>query len=182
MIDINLLPPQNVLTQNEKKLRSQLTIVAIALSAVFVLLVVGAFITESVVAARLVSGKQKQVALEAQFQSQAELASKMKTVKDKVVGLKTIRESRTDFAGIMASVEATLRPDIKLLTIQIDNGGHIIMSLSAPNTNSFDQLVTRFSVNNASMSAFNKALISGLSQTKAGWFNFGLEMQAKKKL
>jgi hypothetical protein len=182
MIDINLLPPQNVLTQNEKKLRSRLVVMTIALSIVFVLITVGAFIAQSVVGAKLTAEKQKQVALEAQFQSQAELVAKIKTVKDKALGLRTIRDSRTDFAGIMASIEAALKPDVRLSSLLIDNKGHVILSLTTPNVDGLDQLIARFSRDAASTSAFNKALITGLSRSAAGGFNFGLEMQAKSKL
>ena len=105
MIDINLLPPQNVLSVKEKNIRNQLTMIFAGVS-VFLVLVSGIIFAFKFFNDYQLSEKtKKRDQLLADFKSQGEIAMQLRTLKDKAAGIKIIQDTRTDFAIITTKLQ-----------------------------------------------------------------------------
>ena len=122
-------------------------------------------ITNGILAVRLNQQKQKRQDLLSQFDAQAETATSLRKLKDKISGIKTVRKGQTDFATMTASVSALLTPGISLKNLSLDKAGKVNFTASAMDLTSLQGFLPTI-----------KGILSGLRLTKNNSFEFSLEM------
>lgn len=170
MIDINLLPKANVLSQKEKNLRQKIKIGLIISSSITVLILIFLLITNGILAVRLNQQKQKREDLMSQFAVQSQTANSLRKLKDKISGIKTVRFGQTDFAAQAASVSALLTPGINFKAMSLDKAGKVNLTATAADLASLQVFLP------AIKAPFNKIILSGLRLTKNNSLDFSLEM------
>lgn len=172
MIDINLLPPAQVLSRQEKSLRGQIMRVFIITGVITVLAtaaIIGARIFFQV---QLNSQTNRKNQLLAEFNSQIKTAQELQTVKYKATGIKIIQTSRTDFATMAASLNLALSGVIPK-NILMDSDGNITINASAADLTTLGNFINTISNNNP---PFTKVVLSGLV-LNAGSYDFNLGTQ-----
>lgn len=171
MIDINLLPPQNLLSQKEKNLRSLLMKILGGATILLVLVSGIIFGAKFYFDYQLTQQTQKRDQLAADFKSEAPIASKVRTLKDKVSGIKIIQDSQTNFASIVGRLR-DVTADTRLKNFIVDSDGRINLSASTddiPRLDSFIQGITS-EINNP----FGQTLLSGLRRDPGGGFSYSV--------
>lgn len=170
MIDINLLPKANVLSQKEKNLRQKIKIGLIISSSVAAFILIFLLIINGILAVRLNQQEQKREDLMSQFAAQSQTAADLRKLKDKIFGIKTVRGGQTDFATMAASVSALLTPGINLKAMSLDKTGKVNLTATAADLASLQVFLPGIKA------PFNKIILSGLRLTKNNSLDFSLEM------
>lgn len=174
MIDINLLPPAIVLTQKEKAFRGQLLLLLIGLTilvgVVSFALFGGRFFFDS----QLSSQQQRKNQLLNEFSIQEDTAKDLRTLKDKVMGVKIIQDSRTNFASMAATLgEVTTGTTLK--SFIIDSDGRIRFLGMAGDLQILDSFTKKISAEDNN--PFSKTVMSGLRREPGGEYSYTMEMQ-----
>ncbi|MBI3559108.1 hypothetical protein HY085_01815 [Candidatus Gottesmanbacteria bacterium] len=170
MIDVNLLPSQNVLSQKEKDLRRKLKIGLIISSALAVVVVLFLMIFDGFLSLRLGQQKQKQQELLAQFQKEMPAALDLRKLKDKISGIKTAQKGQIDFAGIAGEVAPLFNSGVILKTLSIDKDKNINLTAAADSLTSLEVFIPTLKT------PFEKIVLSGLRLGKNNNFDFSLSM------
>lgn len=165
MINVNLLPSQNVLSQKEKDLRRKLKIGLTISSSLLAVVVLFLIIFDGFLSLRLNQQKQKSQEFLTQFQGQMSVALDLRKLKDKISGIKTVQAGQTDFTTMAASVSALLTSGINLKTMSLDKNGKVNLTASAEDLASLQVFLPAI-----------KGTLSGLRLTKNNSFEFSLEM------
>lgn len=174
MIDINLLPPQNILSQKERSLRTILIKILSGLTIIVVLSSGIIFAVKIYYDDQVVKQTQKRDQLTASFKEEAATASKVRTLKDKISGVKIIQDSQTNFAVIVKKIQEVAQ-DTSLKSFTVDSDGRILLSASTDNITSLDNFISNitFDANNP----FSKTTMSGLRRDPGGGYSYSINTQ-----
>lgn len=170
MIDVNLLPSQNVLSQKERDLRRKLKIGLTIASTVTIFLLIISLVIDGFLSLRFNQQKQKSQELLTQFQGQMSVALNLRKLKDKISGIKTIQKGQIDFAGITGAVAPLFNSGVTLKTLSIDKDKNINLTAVADSLASLEVFIPTLKT------PFEKIILSGLRLGKDNSFDFSLSM------
>lgn len=170
MIDVNLLPSQNVLSQKEKDLRRKLKIGLIISSSLLAVVVLFLIIFDGFLSLRFNQQKQKSQELLTQFQGQMSVALDLRRLKDKISGIKTAQKGQVDFAGITGEIAPLFNSGVTLKTLSIDKDKNINLTAVADSLASLEVFIPTLKT------PFEKIVLSGLRLAKNNSFDFSLSM------
>lgn len=175
MIDINLLPAQNVLTQKEKYVRKVLTIIVIVSGSVLLLAVVTLILVSSSFGSKLRSVEDKRSNLLANFNSQSELTRNLQTIRDKLSGAQTIYSGKKEMDRVIEDLLALFNPDIIVTQVNMEQDGKIDFTGSAPNLEAFNLFMDRLDEGKASKK-FDAVVMRGLREKDDMTLSFSVSM------
>lgn len=135
MVNVNLLPEKNFLTPKERRRRRYLLLVVIFFTITSGALLGGSFAYRYYLKTRVQNLETDRANILAAVESQKDLALSLRTIKEKVLGVKAIKSSQIDLAGRIALVAGLLPPagSISSLSISEDNSvtsGIVLANLS----------------------------------------------------
>lgn len=171
MIEINLLPPQNLISLKEKQLRVYLILLTVGLAVFVGLILGGSFTVDAMLSARLKSLQQKNDSLQATYQAEVPTARQFLTVKEKVAAITLVRADQTAFLEVTNSLIALFGQEMKVTELTISGVGKIGATVSTPNLESYKAFMERLTNGN---SRFYDVEIIGLRQAANGSFDFSL--------
>jgi hypothetical protein len=176
MIEINLLPQQNLISLKEKQLRLYLILLTAGLGIFTGLALGGTFTVDALFAARLKSLQQKNDSLQATYQAESPTARQFLTVKEKVAAITSVRADQTTFLEITNSLITLFGQEVKVMELTISGDGKIGTTLSVPSLGGYKAFMGRLT---DGKSPFYDVEITGLRQGEDGSFNFSLQMGYK---
>ena len=174
MIDINLLPVKNVVTQKEKNLRANLTRALVLISGG--LLIISLIILGAKVFVRIQLDGQtaKRDQLLAEFNKQGQMAQDVRTLKNKIAGIKIVKDSRTNFATMAGALrDATYGTTLKEAAINSDR--NITFTASVDSLESLGSFINRMTV--PDNNHFAKTVLRGLTRNSGESYVFGINTQ-----
>ena len=143
MIDINLLPVRNVLTQKEKKLRSHLIIIAGIVGAVLSVVFVTLFITNQYLFVKRNSLKTKKADLQATFEANSSTIINLGIVRDKLTGIKLVNGRQVDMPEIISKLLNLISIGTEVKTLQVEESGKVDIVASSPKIEQFTELISK---------------------------------------
>lgn len=174
MIDINLLPVKNVLTQKEKNLRANLTRAFILISGgllIISLIILGA---KFFVRLQLDNQTTKRDQLLVEFKKQGQMAQDVRTLKNKIAGIKIIKGSRTNFATIAGALRDTTQ-GTTLKEASIDSDRNITVTASVDSLEALGSFINKMTV--PDNNPFAKTVMRGLTRNSGRSYGFGMNTQ-----
>lgn len=173
MIEINLLPPQNILSQKEKEIRFYLCAAVVVLGCLLGLGFGLIFVTDSVLTARLKDLDAKKSSQEKIFQSEIATAEKLQAVEFKVGAITNIIASQKNYPQILSDVIAVIDGSYNIKNLGVSDNNIITAAVVAPNLAAFTKLTDKLAAPDAK---FKNVVINGLSQQEDNTINLSLSM------
>lgn len=171
MIEINLLPPQNVLSQREKALRRYLlTALAAGLIGVF-LCGFGIFLGRSFFVIRAEVLSQQRADLETQIANEIETLQLLHTIHAKLEGIRAIKKSQVNFTVILKRFLEIEELGARIGAISLGPGRAVRFSVRTVNVDALKKVLNNLSVSSESH-YFSKTEISNLQEEIDGTFSF----------
>jgi hypothetical protein len=173
MIDINLLPPANLLTARQKQLGSQLLVAAVSFGLVILLALAMAFSLEFVGKSRLTALSTTRTDLGGRFEANVLKLERLFSLKDKIIGIRKVQSVRPDPTLAIS----------KLTALSVDGVGMTKMSLSADGSLSFAVTVRDVAALSAYLSKleseearrfFKELHVQNLQMNQDGAFSFSV--------
>lgn len=171
MIDINLLPRENLLSVNEKIFRGHLITIIFSISLILFIVSLIIFGLKFFTDSQLTTQTKKRDLLLSQFESQFETANKFRILKNKVIGIKIIQDSRTGFDTITAKLRDMVQ-GTELKNFIIDSDGNVHFFANANNTENLDSFIQKISMENGN--PFTETVLSGLNREVGGGFSYSV--------
>lgn len=170
MIEVNLLPPANVLSQKETVWRRRIVfVVGVVLLLVFLDLVI--FLGTRELLKRQISGLLvKRASLLSQSEQFATTALQLRTVEEKTAGVEVVKRQRVDMAAMISDVRELLGSSVLLLNLNVTSSGGVSADAKADNLAALAEFVSRVSDN--SKSHLTNVLLKSLRQDSSGSFSF----------
>lgn len=175
MIDINLLPPQNALSQKEKKVRFYLTVGVTFFSALAAFVIVALNSVYGYVYLTQKNLSDRKAALVTQFESQNQKAADMRQIKDKLAGINSIRKSETRFEPIVTNLISLFSSDVNVSRFAINRDRTISFTAEADEINGYDALITRLTTGRDSKK-YSRIVIQGLREDIRRALTFSVEL------
>ncbi|MCL4397488.1 hypothetical protein M1403_00415 [Patescibacteria group bacterium] len=180
MIDINLLPPQNVLSQKEKILRSQLTVAAIIGGVVTALVLGSLALINAYYSARLSAVAARRTSLTAQFNAVQKTALDLRLIKDKIAGINSIKTSQTQFPPILDDLTALFSGGFQLTQLSVDQTQKTSFAGITAGPESFNTLLGRI-IAGRDANKYGQIELSGLRENKDKTLSFSIQMLYENK-
>lgn len=135
MIDVNLLPEQNVVARQDLKVKTYSVLVAIAFSVITFLIISGLTGYKAFQASEIARLGQEKIEYENRLISLTDQASDLLTLKKKAKGIAEIENNRYDFKDSFGYITGLVPADILLDEMTIKNTGEVSLNLSSENVN-----------------------------------------------
>jgi hypothetical protein len=163
MIEVNLLPPQNILSQKEKQLRRYLLVMVFGGGAVMVLALFLIFSGHGFFTVRAGILSRQRADLETKVKNETEIVRVLQAVNDKLTGVKIIRDGQTDFAAMLTRLTEIENLGAKVRGVSFGSGDVVEFSVSVPTQavlkTAFDNLTQK-----TAHQYFSDIIISGLQE------------------
>ncbi|MBI4099754.1 hypothetical protein HY440_01985 [Candidatus Microgenomates bacterium] len=172
MIEINLLPPRNVLSRREASIRAKM-VGFLTVATVILLLDLGIFFGVSKILTRQVSGQvATRSSLLAEAESLSPIADSLRTVENKAVGIAAILATRPNMAAAVTEIDSLSLPNLEIGNFQIGNTGAFSFSARAGDAASLGSFIDKIS-SEVSAGRLTGVTMQALHQDGAG-FSFNI--------
>lgn len=170
MIDVNLLPPKDLISSQSKKVQSRLTNLSLV-SIVLVLAVTGVVMGLEIYLTRAQDSlKFNQEVLTKRYGEKAKTAYQIQTIKHKVAGLLEARASALDFPKLLASVNSLLTDGMSVESLSLQSNGETQLSVAANGLFAINSFLNNFSQTDQPI-FLSDVVLGGLRQLGGGGFN-----------
>lgn len=163
MIEVNLLPPQNVLSQKEKVLRWYLILAAVGGGAALMLVLFLIFLGHGFFTIRANLLSRQRASLTAELQNELDTVATLQVINDKVSGLKTIRAGRTDFVSILQHLSDLVALGAKIKSVSLGTGGTVQFGATVADSAVLKTVLANLSQTGAD-NYFSDTVVSGLRE------------------
>ncbi|MBI3887454.1 hypothetical protein HY310_00105 [Candidatus Microgenomates bacterium] len=163
MININLLPPLNVLTQREIQLRKDLTLYIGSIGIVILIFLVFLTVSNGIIGYQNYSMNKKKNDLLVILKSHNDAAVYLRTVQDKIKGIKLIRQKRVDFGKMTGDLIDLTTPNAKINSFSVNSTGECYLSLSSPSLITFSSFIDKITSEQTQV-PFKSITLSGVRE------------------
>lgn len=179
MIEINLLPSEKGLSEQERQLRLFLTLAALVLGAIVGLISVASVMTNLLLEAQSRDLQRKKATLEEAYKAQGELVKELQTIKDKVAVISIVQNSQGDISRITASLLDLFGQNSQVTSAKLYGSGRADTAVTFPNLQSFGQFMDRL---NKQPSPFRNVKFITLGQNDYGGVDLKMSFIYQSKL
>lgn len=172
MIEVNLLPPANILSQKETVWRRRL-IFGVGVVMLAVILDLTVFFGARALLRRQIAGLlAKRADLLTRSEQFATTALQLRTVEEKAAGVAVVRLQRVDMAAMISDVRVLLGSSVSLLNLSVTASGDVSADAKANDLTALAEFVSR--VSGETKSHLTNVLLKSLRQDTNGGFSFQL--------
>lgn len=169
MIEVNLLPPANVLSQKEVVWRRRLLlVVGVVVAFVFLDLAISLGARE-LLRRQISTLLTRRVDLLSRSEQFATTALQLRTVEEKATGAEVVKKQRADMASMISDVRVLLGTSVLLLNLNVTAAGGVSADAKASDLTALAEFVSRVSDNK---SRLTNVLLKSLRQDTNGGFSF----------
>lgn len=170
MIELNLLPKQNVLFQKDAALRKRFVIVVIFTSILLVFDTVLYSLINNVLESRVSLITQKKNSLQVSLEGYSSVYLDLQTVEQKAGSIDKIRNIRKNFPQIISKIRSILGGGVDFNILDVDSTGLISVSAKASDPDSLSRFISRIAA-----SDLKNVVLSNLRQEGEKSFTFQIK-------
>lgn len=166
MIEVNLLPPQNILSQQEKIFRQKIIyFVSIFVSFVIITQVI-LFLANTLLNSQISNQNQKKADLLTILKTDNyAAATNLRTLNAKMIGIKEIRRTQTDFGKMAGDMLSVTGQNSVVKAFAMDTTGQVTLTAVSPNLTAFGSFMDNLTATHLTPIPFTKVIISGIKET-----------------
>jgi Tfp pilus assembly protein PilN len=135
MNDVNLLPDVKVSSMAENRMRRNFVVLVAVFSLVWLVVVGGLFGFNQMSIDKLKMLEDRKIANQQRIAGLSSLGIDLVTLKQKLAGIKFIKDGRYDFPESLKYVLGLFPDNVKVTKISISENGEIVLSLNSTDTN-----------------------------------------------
>ena len=162
MIEINLLPPKNLLSRKEQEIRQKLLAGAIISSALCLLFGGALFVAGVGLSRQADSLENRKQQLTASYESLKETAQDIRVLQGKIAGIKKIKALRLDYASEITALSSFLKGTTTIKGLTLSPPDAVSVSASSPDATSLNKFFDKVSGKEGKV-PLKDVVITGLS-------------------
>ncbi|MCL4390549.1 MAG: hypothetical protein M1484_03255 [Patescibacteria group bacterium] len=180
MIEINLLPPKNLLSKKEAALRRRLVTGAISVSIIFLVTLASLLVIESYWDRRLTDISVQKQQLAAQFSADAAKAAQLVKLKNKLMGIRMVQTTRPDITAILKKLtDFRSIGGVTYALEEVSVNGNVSIKVNCQDQSAFNAYVDQIT-SPTTAKFFNNVTLTAMTLNADGTFNFDLTGQFDK--
>lgn len=173
MIDINLLPPQDVAKKEEALLRSKAIFGIVAVTILFAVVIGGTFFYEGYLVVQRNSLAARKEAATVTLTQLGQLASELITLHQKLSGINTVEASRFNFPASFKYVQGLYPAGVKVTKVTVNSDGKVAFAGESQSSGAVATLVSNLS----SDQTLKQVKLASLTMNDDGGFSFSINAQ-----
>lgn len=179
MIEINLLPTQDALSQKEKTFRRWLFLAVLSCSAILVLDWGGFFLFQRLLKRQVEQLSSYESSLVSQLEQFSTVALDLRAVEEKVSGIVAVRGQRLDMATRVTGIRGLLTEGITLVSLEVGADKTLSFSAKARDGPSLGKFISQV-MQSQNGFRLSKVILSGLRSDVNGGYSFQLSGSYEK--
>ena len=179
MIDINLLPPQEVLSKKTAQFRYQLTIGATVGGAALVIFFGLLFSLDWLGQNRLNTLLAQRQNLGARFDADTNKLELLLSLKDKIIGIKKVQQVRPDLSLAVSKLNTFSVDGVAITALNIGSEGTLVYSVTVRDDQALAAYLTKLE-SDMGRAFFKNLTITGLQLGQGNSFSFSVAAQFDK--
>lgn len=180
MIEVNLLPLKNVLSQQEKQIRQNLTFFATVIGILVLICAVISFSTNTFLEFQNSQQQKSRDNLLTELKNNDyEAAFALRTIENKISGIKEIKKMQTDFGKMTGDILNMILPNAQVTSFSLDTTGAVELTAVSSSLQNFGKFMDKVTSPTNAPLPFKEISISGIRQN-GNSINFALGMKYEK--
>lgn len=179
MIEMNLLPTQNVLSSKERTFRRWFFWAVLVCSAILVLDWGGFFLFQQLLKRQVAQLSSSESSLVSQSEQFSGLALDLRAVEEKVSGIVTVQGQRLDMAGRVTGIRGLLTEGVTLISLDVGVDKTLSFSAKAKDGPSLGMFISKVMQSQDGF-RLGKVVLSGLRLDANGGYSFQLSGSYEK--
>lgn len=175
MTDINLLPDKGISSPLEAKFRKYLITLSIVLTLISAITFIPTITINQIQKNQINTTQKDNADIINRLTEQKDVAEDLRTLKEKAIGIKTIKNSQFDLSGKARYIMSIIPQNATLQNLSIMSSGKVNLGLSLNNPDQLGLLINTFS-KEQNLSNVN---LSGMNMDQAAKITLNVSAQLK---